>query len=118
MCIAGKLDKHAIQDWAQFLQKALGKKRDRNLNEWAKLGYMLCNLNVLFQGGVNEQEAMLDWMLVTVTKATHELTNHAGIMDQFVIGILKVKEVIAPNLLGPNPDKVLHWHSARFTPNF
>ena len=109
----GKLDKHAIQDWSQFLQKALCKKRDRNLNEWAKLGFIFSQLNVLFQGGQDDQEAMFDWMLVTVTKATHELTNHAGLMDQFVIGIIKCKEIIAPNLLGPNPDKMLCWHNMR-----
>ena len=109
----GKLDKHAIQDWSQFLQKALAKKRDRNLNEWAKLGYFLSILNVCFQCGSEDQMAMMDWMLVSVTKATHELTNHAGLMDQFVIAILKVKETIAPNLLGPNPDKMLFWHNLR-----
>lgn len=109
----GKLDKHAIQDWASFLQKALGKKRDRNLNEWAKLGYIFCLLNLLFQGNDKDQEAMFDWVIVVVTKATHELTNHAGVFDQFVISILQVTESVAPNLLGPNPDKVLHWHNMR-----
>ena len=112
----GKLDKQAIGDWSQFLNKALGKKRDRNLNEWAKLGYILSNLNVAFQGGADDQEKMFEWMLVSVTKATHELTNHAGIMDQFVIHILKCKEVISPNLIGNSqPDKVLHWHNMRTT---
>jgi len=110
-----KLDKEALQDWAQFLNKALLKKRDRNLNEWAKLGYIFCNLNLLFQGGMLQQEAMLEWMLVTVTKTAHELTNHPGVMDQFIIHILKVKETISPNLLGPNPDKLLHWHNIRTT---
>lgn len=111
----GELDKEAIQDWAQFLQKALGTRRDRNANEWAKLGYIWCNLNVLFQSTVDETEKMFEWMLVTVTKACHELTNHAGVFDRFILAILQVKEVMGVNLLGPAPEKVLHHHNIRTT---
>jgi hypothetical protein len=50
----GKLDKEAMQDWSRYLQTALGKKRDRNLNEWAKLGYILSLLTTLFQGAGND----------------------------------------------------------------
>jgi hypothetical protein len=109
----GKLDRHAIQDWAAFLGKAIGKKRDRNLNEWAKVSYIFCLLNLLFQGGKDEQDAMFDWLLITVTRQTHVLTNHSGILDQFVVNILHVFETIGPNPIGTNPDKLLHWHNIR-----
>ena len=116
----GRMDKEAIGDFAQFLEKAFDKKRDRNLNEWAKLGYILANLNMLFHAHSDEaisraQDSMFAWMMVGVTKATYELTNHSSLIDQFVIGLLRAKEVVAPNLLGPNPDKMLFWHNMRTT---
>ena len=109
----GKLDKHAMQDWANFLQKALGKRRDRNVNDWAKLGYYMALLNQAFGGDVDSVVAMLDWMFVGVGIACYELTNHAGLLDQFVIHVIRVREVITPNLLGPNPDKIIFWHNFR-----
>lgn len=109
----GKLDRHAIQDCAAFLGKAIGKKRDRNLNEWAKVFYIFALLNLLFQGGKDEMDAVFDWLLVTVTRQTHVLTNHAGVLDQFIVNILHVFETIGPNPIGTNPDKLLHWHNIR-----
>jgi hypothetical protein len=109
----GKLDRQAIQDWATFLSKAIGKKRDRNVNEWAKVSYIMALLNLLFQGGKDEQDAMFEWLLVTVTRQTHVLCNHAGVLDQFIVNILHVFETIGPNPTGTNPDKLLHWHNIR-----
>ena len=109
----GKLDAEAMQDWSAFLHKALDKKRNRNLNEWAKVAYIMSLLNVTFQGGIEEQEKLMEWMVVTVTKQTYELTNHANVVDQFVIHVLKVHETIAPDLLRAAPEKVLFWHNMR-----
>lgn len=111
----GKLDKPAIQDWAQFFHKACGAYRNRNLNEWAKVGWMWSLLNFTFQGDSESVEKMFEWLTVSVSRAVHELTNHAGLLDQFLIGIINVRETIAPNPLGPNPDKVLHHHNMRTT---
>jgi hypothetical protein len=111
----GKLDHEAIKDWATFLQAAIGKKRDRNLNEWAKVGFMMSLLNYVFGAPLEQQVAMFDWMIVTVTRATHELVNHAGVLDQFVIAILQIKENMGVNLLGPNPEKIIFWHNLRTT---
>ena len=111
----GKLDKEAIRDWAKFLGAVLNKKRDRNINEWAKLGYIFSLLNLAFQGNADDQDQMFTWMLSTVTRSIKELTAHSGIMDQFVIALLHAREKVAPNLLGPNPDKVLFWHNLRTT---
>ena len=111
----GSLDREAIQDWASYLQAALGKKRDRNLNEWAKIAYIMSLLNYAFGASNSKQVAMVDWMMVTVTRATHELINHAGVLDQFVIAVLQIKDDMGVNVLGPNPDKVLFWHNMRTT---
>lgn len=109
----GKLDAAAMQDWSAFLHKALDKKRNRNLNEWAKVAYIMSLLNVTFQGGREEQEKLMEWMVVTVTKQTYELTNHANVVDQFVIHVLKVHETIAPDILRAPPEKLLFWHNMR-----
>ena len=111
----GKIDHEAIKDWAAFLQAAIGKKRDRNLNEWAKVGFIMSLLNYVFGASHAQQEAMFDWMIITVTRATHELVNHAGVLDQFVIAILQIREDMGVNLLGPNPEKVIFWHNLRTT---
>ena len=111
----GKLDKEAMMDWAKFLNKVLGKKRDRNINEWAKVSYIFSLLNLTFQCGYDDQVQMFAWILQTVTRSIKELTAHSNIIDQFIIQILHARENVAPNLLGPHPDKVLFWHNIRTT---
>ncbi|KAL3912741.1 MAG: hypothetical protein SGPRY_008231 [Prymnesium sp.] len=44
-----KLDREAIQDCAWFLQRAIGRKRDRNANMWAVLLYFMLMINCMFQ---------------------------------------------------------------------
>ena len=111
----GKLDKEAIQDWATFLNKALDKQRHRNLNEWAKLGYIYSCLNLTFQADGDEQARMIEWIVVMVTRATYELTNHSSLLDEFIIHVLKVREEIGVNVLGPCPEKIVFWHNLRTT---
>lgn len=109
----GKLDKQAIQDTAQYLQKCLATKRDRNVNEWAKQLYIWVLLNVTCQNDSRDMEKTFEWVLKTVTRTNHELTNHAGVFDRFIIALLTAKEDIAPNPLGPNPEKLLNAHNLR-----
>lgn len=45
----GKLDREAIQDCAQFLQVAVGRKRDRNANMWGALLYFMLVINLITQ---------------------------------------------------------------------
>lgn len=109
----GALDHQAIGDWVKFLTTAIGTKRDRNINEWAKTCYMLTLLHGLAQSGVEQLESMFEWIVVTTSRMAHTLTNHAGIVDQFIVAILDIQENIQPNLLGQQPDKVLHHHNFR-----
>jgi hypothetical protein len=109
----GTLDHQAIGDWVKFLTAAIGTKRDRNINEWAKTCYVLTLLHGLAQSGAEELESMFEWIVITTSRMAHTLTNHAGIVDQFIVAILDVQENIQPNLLGPHPDKVLHHHNFR-----
>ena len=49
LTIHGKLDREAIQDCAQFLQLAVGRKRDRNANMWGILLYFMLVINLMAQ---------------------------------------------------------------------
>ena len=75
LLVNGKLDRHAIQDCAKFLQKALGKQRDRNLNLWGMLLYFMLILNSMFQCEKQDQISVFDWMLKSVTRSTYELVS-------------------------------------------
>ena len=86
----GKLDREAIQDCAAFLQAAVGRKRDRNANMWGILLYFLVILNMMFQGGKDDQREVFEWMVKSVTRTTFELNNHASLLEQFVLSVNKM----------------------------
>ena len=69
----GKVDRHAIQDCAQYLQKSIGKKRDRNANMWGALLYYMLLINAMFQADSGNQEAVFEWMVKSTTVSyTHQ----------------------------------------------
>lgn len=109
--VDGQVDKYAVQDWSLFLHKAIGKTRDRNINDLAKLGNMMTLLNTLFMD--ENWDNLFDFMIHATTRATFELSNHAGELDRFVIAILDIEDRIGVNPLGPNPEKVLFHHNMR-----
>lgn len=113
--VDGKIDKYPIQDWSKFLHQALGKTRDRNINDLSKLGNMLVQMSMLFTANDGEIDKLFDFMIHTTTRAIFELSNHAGELDRFIIAILDIEDRIGVNLLGPNPDKLLFHHNMRKT---
>jgi hypothetical protein len=113
LLVHGKLDAHAIRDCATFLQAAIGRKRDRNANMWALLLYFMLVLNMLFQETAESQEAIFEWMIKAVTRATYELNNHQSPLDQFVLSVNKCLTVRS-NPLG-RENEVIFWHNYRTT---
>ena len=107
----GKLDRQAIQDCAAFLQQAIGRKRDRNANMWAILLYFMLMLNMMAQGGREEQEEVFEWMIKSVARSTYELCNHQSILDQLVLAIHKVQST-RTNPLG-REQETISWHNYR-----
>ncbi|KAL3920131.1 MAG: hypothetical protein SGPRY_005366 [Prymnesium sp.] len=91
-----KLGRHAIQDCATFLQRAIGHKLDRNPNMWAVLLYFMLMLNCMFQASSNAQVEDFEWIVKTVTRSIYELnstrTSRSSSM-WFVLHILKCKEL-------------------------
>ncbi len=87
----GKLDRQAIQDCAKYLQQAVGRQRDRNVNLWGLLLYYMLNLNFMFQSDSEDQEKVFEWMIHSVTRAAYEQTNHASVLDQFVLQVAKIR---------------------------
>jgi len=114
----GKLDRHAIQDCAAYLQMVVGRKRDRNVNLWGILLYYMLNMNFLFQGSSEDQEDVFKWMIHSVSRVAYEQTNHSGILDQFVICVSKIRADCGTsgicNPLGPQ-DRTITWDKMRTT---
>ena len=112
----GKLDRHAIQDCAKFLQQAVGKKRDRNVNLWGLLLYYMLNLNFMFQCGCEDQEDVFSWMINSVSRAMSEQTHHSSLVDQFVISVSKIRADAGSlgicNPLGP-VERTIYWDKLR-----
>ena len=109
----GKLDREAIQDCAAFLQEAVGRKRDRNANMWGILLYFLLIINMLFQGGRDDQIEVFEWMIKSVTRSAYELNNHASLLEQFVLAVNKMWTTRC-NPLGRETE-TLFFHNYRTT---
>ncbi|AUL80776.1 hypothetical protein [Pleurochrysis sp. endemic virus 1b] len=111
----GKLDKHAIQDCATFMQIAIGRYRDRNANLWGLLLYYMLLTNYMFQCDAEDQEGVFEWMISSVTRAAFEYTNHASLIDQFVLAVEKVRADKTSGLVNPlGPiDQTLSWDKMR-----
>lgn len=105
------LDREAIQDCAAFLQRAIGRKRDRNANMWAVLLYFMLTLNIMFQANCDAQVEVFEWMVKTVTRSMHELNSHQSILEQFVLHILKCKELRSSPL--GREEETLYLHNLR-----
>ena len=112
----GKLDKQAMQDCATYLQGVVGKKRDRNVNCWGVLLYYMLNLNFLAQCHAGENEVLFDWIIRRVTLTAYEQNNHSSLIDQFVLGVSKIRADCGTmgiaNPLGP-VDKTIYWDKLR-----
>ena len=107
----GSLDRAAIQDCAKFLQTAVGRNRDRNVNMWGILLYFLLILNMMFQNGKEDQREVFEWMVKSVTRTTFELNNHSSLLEQFVLAVNKMWTTHR-NPLG-REHETLFWHNYR-----
>lgn len=106
-----------MQDCASFLGKAIGKKRDRNVNMYAILLYYMLVLNFLFQGCAESQEKIFEWMLKSVTEAAHEQNHHDSVLDRFIISVASIRaddSRTSRNPLG-QMDRTIFWHNLRTT---
>ena len=109
----GKLDGEAIKDWESFLGAVLGRRRDRNVAEWAKLSYILSLLSMAFQDTDVELERMFDWILTQTTRSIFILNANPGLLDQFLIAIIECRETLQPDVLKSKPSDCLFWHNMR-----
>ena len=113
-----KLDREAMQDCAQFVQIAVGKKRDRNANAWGMLLYYMLNINLLFRCTKQDVDDVFDWMIHSVTGITYEFNKHASLIDQFVLAISRVRadegDDGVSNPLG-KMDETIYWDKLRTT---
>ena len=109
----GKLDKEAILDFNSFLCHALGRYRDRNCHEWAKRGFYYVQLCYLAQDLGDGIARFLEWLISTMTMSIYEVNHITHPIDILIKDIIEVRENIGANVLGPNPDKVIHWHNVR-----
>ena len=112
-----RLDREAIADCAQFMSRALGKRRDRNANMWGVLLYYMLQLNFLMQPTVADVEEIFDWILHTVTGTVYELNKHASVIDQFVLAVHKIRADGLGGMSNPlgEVDKTVFWHNLRNT---
>ena len=119
LLVDGKLDRYAMMDCASFLGAAVGTKRDRNTNSWGMLLYYMLNVNAMFQADGNEQLAIFEWMLTTVTRSAVE-QNSTNILDQFVLAACKLRADGGTGSDGTvnqmtSFDRSIHFHNFRAT---
>eukprot|EP00966_Prymnesium_polylepis_P002088 47686-Prymnesium_polylepis.1 len=59
----GHLDGEAIQDCGRWVGTAIGKVRDRSAQNWGLLVYFMLALTFMAQGGQEQVEEVLDWII-------------------------------------------------------
>ena len=109
----GTIDVEAIIDCASWLSQVQCVKRYRPVNNSAKLMHMYLNMMRVACARVDDFKEFLRWIVNDVTRAICDLNKHGGLLDQFLLAVIQVRETVGGNLLGPNPDRVIFWHNLR-----
>ncbi len=109
----GSIDSEAITDLVTWFESVQKVKRNRPCANNAKLAFIELNMIKCFGGGEEDTVSFLDWFINDVTRTVCELNKHPGIIDQFLLALIEVRDKVSPNVLGPNPDRVIYWHNFR-----
>ena len=109
----GKIDTEAITDLVTWLESVQKVKRYRPCANSAKLAFIELNTIDCFGGGPMEKKAFLKWFVNDVTRTVCELNQHPGIIDQFLLSLIEVRDQVSPNVLGLNPERIIYWHNFR-----
>lgn len=108
----GHLDAEAIQDCARWIGTAIGRARDRSAQNWGLLTYYMLALTFMAQGGSEQVQEVLEWVIRQVTRTAYEMQHHSGKLDQFILAIHKVRTVVSSNPL-TSENKTIYWHNFR-----
>lgn len=109
----GVMDDEAIQDCCQFIQAAIGRKRDRNAGLWGLLLYFMLMLNAAFQSGPEAQTATLEWVVRSANRMNKELLNHQSTIDRFILAVHQCRRIQSSTSVAVN--QVIHLHNMRST---
>ena len=109
------IDKLVLIDCGKFLQRACHTYKNRNIEAWAKcLATMLFNTR-LAGGGSAELLAVFDYVVNSAPRGIRLLGKYGGVIDKFLMDILRIVDDIKPDPTKEKPENCLHWHNYRTT---
>ena len=109
------IDNLTLIDCGKFLQKACNTYKNRNIEAWAKcLATMLFNTR-LAGGGDKELLAVFEYVVNSAPKGIRLLGKYGGVIDKFLMDILRIVDDIKPDPTKEKPENCLHWHNYRTT---
>ena len=110
----GKLDREAMSDWCDFMNKATSTVYSRNANLWGFVGYYLVLLEALAQGVTDQLDAIFEYLCRSVVRQNYMATKHSSMINQFVLAMHTCRTSCAANPLTAE-DRAIFWHNYRTT---
>ena len=111
----GSLDRHAIRDCMEYMNQVIGRSRDRVANEWGKLSYFFFLLNSSLKVETRYHDDTFQWLINSMRNTIGDCDKSASVIDQFLIGVLKVRDMPIP--MNTPPNRKLDWHNIRIEPS-
>ena len=109
----GELDGFVIRDFQTYFNTLFKCRRDRSCNEYGKVMYIYAMLLCLYQRP-DDYAQMFDYFVVMLTRTLTVCTNHSGVIDQFLISMLRVYEDMGIHALqSGGPGKLIFHHNLR-----
>ena len=109
----GTLDREALTDWTNFINKATSRVYSRNANLWGFVGAYMCWLELMAQGTTEDLDMIFEFLCRAAVVSNFMATKHSAMFNQFVLAINEVR-MVASNVLTAE-DRCLHWHNYRTT---
>jgi len=113
----GKLDKHALDDCANYLEQLTETKRDRGTNLWAQMLYAMLVLDFCFD--VKRAEEIVEWVVHRAAGAKVLQTTRGGLgaAERFLVAFQKYRADKPENtrsVMGTaTPENTIFWHNMR-----
>ena len=110
----GKLDREAMADWCDFMNRATSTVYSRNANLWGFEGYYMTMLDAMCQGDTETLSAIFEYLCTSVVRQNYMATKHSSSINQFVLALNTCRTAAASNPLTAE-DRAIHWHNYRTT---
>ena len=113
----GKLDRHALDDCANYLEQLTETKRDRGTNLWAQMLYAMLVLDFCFD--VKRAEEIVEWVVHRAAGAKVLQTTRGGLgaAERFLVAFQKYRADKPENtrsVMGTaTPENTIFWHNMR-----